>query len=165
MRAEVRRLLAELRQVCAELRPPMLDTLGLGAALRALAEEWSAQTGAAIQLELPADTALRSLPGEVAVNLYRIAQEALSNVAHHAAARQVTLSLAWEAGRLTLTIRDDGQGFVLPEKPHDLTAQSRFGLIGMQERAELIGGRLVVASSPGRGTTVQASWQSGAQRR
>jgi signal transduction histidine kinase len=68
MRAEVRELLSELRQVCAELRPPMLDTLGLGAALRALAEEWSAQCGVAVQLDLPPDATLRPLPGEVAVN-------------------------------------------------------------------------------------------------
>ena len=158
MRAEVRRLLADLRQVCTVLRPPMLDTLGLGAALRALAEEWSAQNDAVLRLELPADVTLRPLPGEVAVNFYRIAQEALGNVARHAAAQHVTLSLAWEADRLTLTVRDDGRGFVLPETFHTLAAQNHFGLAGMQERAELIGGRLTVESSPGQGTTVQMTY-------
>ncbi|HOT90728.1 MAG TPA: histidine kinase [Anaerolineae bacterium] len=160
MRAEVRRLLAELRQVCAELRPPMLDTLGLGAALRALAEEWSEQSGVPITLDLPPDHTLRALPGEVTVNLYRVAQESLSNVARHAAARQVALSLVWEADRLTLTVRDDGRGFVLPEVLHDLTAQEHFGLMGMQERVALIGGRLMIESAPGQGTTVRVTYQT-----
>ena len=87
IRVEVRGLLNELRQVCTELRPPMLDTLGLGAALRALAEDWSGQHGVALQLDLPPDATLRSLPEEVALNLYRVAQEALSNVARHAEAQ------------------------------------------------------------------------------
>ena len=87
IRAEVRGLLNELRQVCTELRPPMLDTLGLGAALRALAEDWSGQHGVALQLDLPPDATLRSLPEEVALNLYRVVQEALSNVARHAEAQ------------------------------------------------------------------------------
>lgn len=160
MRAEVRRLLAELRQVCVELRPPMLDTLGLGAALRALVEEWLAQSDTSITLDLPPDGTLRTLPGEVAVNLYRIAQEALSNVARHAAAQQVTLSLAWEPGCLMLTVRDDGRGFALPAALHNLTAQDHFGLIGMRERAELIGGRLAIESAPGQGTMVRVTWQA-----
>ena len=84
IRGEVQTLLIDLRQVCAELRPPMLDTLGLGATLRALAGDWSDQTGVVVQLDLPADAALRSLPGDVAVNVYRVVQEALSNVARHA---------------------------------------------------------------------------------
>jgi signal transduction histidine kinase len=142
MRDEVRTLLSELRQVCTELRPPMLDTLGLGAALRALAEEWSGQTGLEIHLDLPEDVSLRRLSGEVAVNLYRVAQEALSNVARHAAARQVTLSLAWDSDRLEMTIRDDGMGFILPDTSDALTADGHYGLAGMQERMELIGGKL-----------------------
>jgi signal transduction histidine kinase len=72
MRVEVRRLLADLRQVCVELRPPTLDMLGLGAALRALAGDWSAQSGVETCLELPPDATLRPLPGEVSVNLYRV---------------------------------------------------------------------------------------------
>ena len=163
MRAEVRQLLGDLRQVCVELRPPMLDTLGLGAALRALAGDWSAQSGVEMRLDLPPDATLRpepveglrSLPGEVSVNLYRVVQEALTNIARHAEARQVTIQLAWEDSRLILTVHDDGLGFVVPAAFQGLAAQGHFGLAGMQERVELIGGALTVESAPGRGTTVR----------
>ena len=162
MRGEVRGLLADLRQVCAELRPPMLDALGLGAALRALADEWSDQSGVAVQLDLPSDSAM-SLPGEVSVNLYRVVQEALANVARHAAAQRVTIRLAWEDSRLVLAIQDDGQGFDVPPAFHDLATQGHFGLVGMQERVELISGEWAVESAPGRGTRVRVVWE-GQQR-
>ena len=159
MRGEVRELLADLRQVCAELRPPMLDTLGLGAALRALAEEWSAQWNVAVRLDLPPDATLRPLPSEVAVNLYRVVQEGLSNVARHAAARLVTVKLVWQASHLILAVHDDGRGFVVPAHFHDLAAQGHFGLMGMGERVNLIGGDWRVESTPGQGTTVRVAWQ------
>ncbi len=160
MRAKVQYLLADLRQVCAELRPPMLDTLGLGAALRALSEDWSVQHNIPIRLDLPADAALRVLPGEAAVNIYRVAQEALTNVARHAQAHTVNLSLHWDATHLTLTIQDDGQGFVLPDVFSDLAVQGHFGLVGIQERVNLIGGQLAIESSPHRGATVRITWQT-----
>jgi len=163
MRAEVRALLSELRQVCAELRPPMLDTIGLGAALSTLAEEWSDQCEVRVALDLPPDAALRSLPDDVAVNLYRVVQEALSNIAHHAEARLTTIRLAWERARLILTIQDDGRGFVVPATFHDLTTNGHFGLVGMQERAGLIGADWVVDSTPGCGTTVRVVWQAPAR--
>jgi signal transduction histidine kinase len=159
MRAEMRQLLADLRQVCAELRPPMLDTMGLGAALRALAEDWSAQSGVAVQLDLPPDGDLRPLADEVAVNLYLVAQEALTNVARHAAARGVALRLSWKDARLTLTIRDDGQGFAAPENLQSLVAQNHFGLVGIQERVNLIGGTWALESAPGQGTSIRLVWQ------
>jgi len=160
MRTEVRALLAELRRVCVELRPPMLDTLGLGAALRALADDWSDQHGVAVHLELPPDATLRSLPGEVAVNLYRVVQEALTNVARHAGARRVVVRLTREGTRLSLIIQDDGRGFTVPADLHLLIAQGHFGLAGMQERMALIGGRLTVESAPGQGATVCVSVDS-----
>lgn len=163
MRGEVRELLADLRQVCAELRPPMLDALGLGAALRALTGDWSVQCGVAVHLDLSPDMTLRSLPSEVSVNLYRVVQEALANVARHTAAQQITIHLAWEDSCLILTIQDDGRGFIVPPDFHSLAAQGHFGLAGMQERVELIGGTLTLESHPGRGTTVRvvknADWQ------
>ncbi|MDY7079673.1 MAG: histidine kinase [Chloroflexota bacterium] len=155
IRAEVRELLSDLRQVCVELRPPMLDTLGLGAALRALAQDWSAQSGVTVHLDLPTDATLRPLSGETAVNLYRVVQEALSNVTRHAEARRITIRLAWEDTRLILIVQDDGHGFVMPTDFHSLTAQGHFGLVGMQERVDLIGGTLTVESVPGQGTTVR----------
>jgi len=160
MRGEVRELLADLRQVCAELRPPMLDTLGLGAALRALAEEWSGEYGIATRLDLPADAELRLLPGEATVNLYRVVQEALTNVARHAGASTVSIRLAWEGARLVLTIADNGRGFSVPAVLHDLTAHGHFGLAGMAERVALIGGAMAVTSAPGQGTTIRVECEA-----
>jgi signal transduction histidine kinase len=159
MRAEVRALLNDLRQVCADLRPPMLDTLGLGAALRALAEEWSAQHETPIQLDLAPDAALRDLPGEAAVNLYRVAQEALTNVARHASARHVTLSLQWAypSDELCLAVEDDGHGFA-PAALNRPTEHGHFGLAAMQERVTLIGGRWQLESAPSQGTKVCVRW-------
>ena len=160
IRVEVRDLINELRQVCTELRPPMLDTLGLGAALRALAEDWSTQHGAALQLDLPPDATLRSLPEEVALNLYRVVQEALSNVARHAEAQRVDLRLAWDADsdRLDLAVQDDGHGFI-PAAIEDLAGQGHFGLAGIRERVALIGGQWRLEAAPGQGTTVRVIWQ------
>jgi signal transduction histidine kinase len=161
MRVEVRDLINELRQVCIELRPPMLDTLGLGAALRALAEDWSAQHGAALQLDLPPDAKLRSLPEEVALNLYRVVQEALSNVARHAEAHRVNLRLVWDtdSDRLDLTVQDDGHGFA-PAAIEDLAGQGHFGLAGIRERVALIGGQWRLESAPGQGTVLNVSWRA-----
>lgn len=158
MRAEVRALLTELRAVCAELRPPMLDTLGLGAALRALTEEWSAQTGIPVDLELPPDSRLSALPDEVTVNLYRVAQEALANVARHAEADAVLVQLTAEEDLVTLTIQDDGRGFLAPANLEELSAEGHFGLTGIQERVDLIGGTLEIASAPDQGTTLRVRW-------
>lgn len=160
MRVEVRGLLAELRGVCAELRPPMLDTLGLVAAIRSLAEEWATQNNVTILLDLPPDAACRSLPGDVAVNLYRVAQEALTNVAKHAQAQQVNICLAAADGGLRLTVEDDGRGFVPPASVHDLAAQGHFGLAGLHERVNLIGGTLALESAPGQGTRLRVRWRS-----
>lgn len=159
IRGEVQGLLTDLRQVCSELRPPMLDTLGLGAALRALAEDWSAQNGIAVQIDLPADGSLRSLPDDVAVNVYRVAQEALSNVARHAAAQHVTLAACDDRPGITLWLQDDGRGFVPPASSRELITQGHYGLVGIQERVDLIDGQLQLDSAPGRGTTLRLTWR------
>jgi signal transduction histidine kinase len=155
IRGEVDALLAELRRVCAQLRPPILDTLGLGVAVQALAEGWSAEHGTPVELELPADDVLRLLDDNVTVNLYRIAQETLNNVARHAAAQLVKIELAPEDQALVLAIEDDGRGFVVPDDFGDLTAQGHFGLAGIEERVDLIGGSWAVASAPGEGTEIR----------
>ena len=159
IRGEVQALLTDLRQVCAELRPPMLDTLGLGAALRALVEDWSAQSGIAVQIDLPADGKLRSLPGDVAVNVYRVVQEALSNIARHAAAQHVVLTACDDQPGITLRLQDDGCGFASPASSRELIAHGHYGLIGMQERVDLIDGQFQLATAPGRGTTLHLTWR------
>ncbi|MBU2611854.1 MAG: hypothetical protein KJ606_13050 [Chloroflexi bacterium] len=160
MRAEVRDLLNDLRGVCSELRPPMLDTLGLAAAVRSLAEEWSAQNRVAVHLDLPPHAAvLPSLPGDVAVNLYRVAQEALSNVARHAQASRVDIRLVKDGNGLSMTIADNGRGFLVPGDISDLTSQGHFGLVGLRERVNLIGGTLSLQSAPGQGTRIRVEWR------
>lgn len=158
MRVEIRQLLSELRQVCNELRPPILDTIGLGAALRAYAEEWSQQSGIEVELIIPANTTLRSLPPEVAVNLYRVVQESLVNIAKHAYARKVTISLIGDSGFLKIIIKDDGRGFNTPDTLHGFTSQNHFGLVGMRERVDLIGGEFLLQSTPNQGTIIEVSW-------
>jgi signal transduction histidine kinase len=148
-------LLDNLRAVCTELRPPMLDTLGLGAALRALAADWSQQHDMPLELDLPQDDNLHTLPDEKAVNFYRVAQEALVNIARHAGAKNVIVRLKKDDSHYELSICDDGCGFNLPDNLHELAVQNHFGLVGIQERAELIGGQLAVWSEPGQGTVVQ----------
>ncbi len=164
MRAEVRTLLADLRQVCADLRPPILDTLGLGAALRALAQTWSAQHETPVKLDLAPDTVLQTLPGEVTVNLYRVVQESLNNIASHASALHVALSLQWggpEDG-LHLAIEDDGQGFTPANLPQP-SEGGHFGLAAMQERVALIGGQWCLNSAPGQGTKISVCWRQTAK--
>ncbi len=141
----------------------MLDTLGLEAALAALAAEWSAQQGIPVAVDLPEGRLLRNLPEEVAVNLYRIVQEALSNVARHAQANHVVLCLVCRTPSegLELTVTDDGVGCVLGPVD-ELTRQGHFGLTGIRERVALIGGAWRLESTPGHGTTLRITWRPGA---
>ena len=159
MRSEIRRLSSGLRQVCADLRPPMLDTLGLGAALRSLIEVWSDQNNVKMRLNLSPDSTFRSLPDDVAVNFYRVAQEALMNIGKHANARSVKIALLWDADQLSMTIEDDGMGFDTPDTLNGLIAQSHFGLAGMRERVELIGGEWALKSGS-EGTAISVIWRA-----
>jgi len=158
MRMEVRQLSSELRQVCTELRPPMLDALGLGAAIRTFANEWSEQNDVKAEIDLSPDTILRSLPEEVTVNLYRVAQEALFNIGKHAQAEQVHIFLSYESNHLTMMIRDNAVGFTMPDTLHGLTEKNHFGVAGMRERVDLIGGEWSLNSAPGEGTMVSVIW-------
>ena len=134
-----------LRRLIRGLRPPVLDDLGLLPALRQLVSEVQERTGVTVELNAVGPD-VRPAP-EIELAAYRIAQEALSNVARHARATRVTVELAVE-DQLVLTVADDGRGFA----PGRRTAG--FGLAGMRERATLAGGAVTVRSQVGRGTTV-----------
>jgi len=144
--------LQSIESVMAELRPPLLDEYGLGAALGWYAEEFSRRTGIAVALRDGKDAAADLRP-EAAVALFRIAQEALNNVAKHAGARQVRIELACEAEEIVIRVADDGAGF----DPAAAARGKRWGMKTMRERAEAAGGRLEVDSAPGEGTIVRAS--------
>jgi PAS domain S-box-containing protein len=142
-------VLAQVRALSFDLRPSLLDDLGLAAALRAHAERLCKRTKLALRLEL-ADFETRPA-GEIETACFRIAQEALTNVVRHAGAATVTIALQREGDAILLAVRDDGRGFD-PARATDAS----IGLLGMRERAELAGGRLEIESAPGRGTAVCA---------
>jgi two-component system sensor histidine kinase UhpB len=141
----------QVRDVMVELRPPVLDDLGLFAALRWYGAHFAEQTGLLVQVE-GAELPVR-LPLIVETALFRVTQEALTNVVRHAHARRVTLTLESEPDSARLTIGDDGQGFS-PQRPRGLSERPRWGLISMRERAETVGGTMRIASAPGQGTRV-----------
>jgi two-component system sensor histidine kinase UhpB len=145
----VRDSLDEVRRIARELRPEALDDLGLVNALIALCTRVDAQGGPAVKREL--QTTLPPLSGEVELVIYRIAQEGLTNAVRHSGARSVTVSLRADAETLTLRVADDGRGM-----PSELS-QGTAGIVGMRERALLVGGRLSVTSGPGAGTEVELS--------
>jgi two-component system NarL family sensor kinase len=141
-----RRSLDDARRSVLDLRAAPLEGRGLAAALRALVAE-PAATGIAAAATVTGDDS--RLSSRVTVGLYRIAQEAVANVVRHAAAARLDLRLSIDGGRASLTVADDGRGFD-PSQP----APGRFGLVGIGERARLLGGELRVESGPGQGTTV-----------
>ena len=145
-------LLDELRRVIRGLRPIYLEDLGLLAALEILAHETEAAAGANVAFETQGMPVRLAPEREIAI--FRIAQEALSNIARHAQARHIDIRMEFNQGHLVLTIRDDGTGFERTPAPTDLAAAGHYGLLGMQERSELIGATLDIRSSPGEGTTV-----------
>ena len=147
MRGIAQAILDDLRGLTHDLRPPALDRLGLPAALQDLAK--SVSTGdLSVRLSVT-PAALRPGP-DVSIALFRIAQAAVANLVSHAGARNATLSLSEEQGRVRLEIADDGAGFDAAAAP----LSSGIGLIGMRERATWLGGTCRIESAPGRGTRV-----------
>jgi len=143
--------LQSIESVMAELRPPLLEEYGLGAALGWHAEEFARRTGIAASVADAAREAGKKLRPEAAVALFRIAQEALNNVVKHARARNVHIEISTEANHVVLTVRDDGEGFDSSGAP-----RGRWGMTTMRERAEAAGGSFELQSKPGAGTVVRA---------
>ncbi|HEX8742623.1 MAG TPA: sensor histidine kinase [Thermoleophilaceae bacterium] len=142
----VNQAMAELLHLARQLRPTALDDHGLVPAIESQLQRFSAQTGVSTELRTTGDAA--GLDSDKEIVVYRVAQEALSNVAQHASARRVELGLSADKDGVELTITDDGRGFD-PGVEHD-----SLGLSGMSERARLLGGRLDVESRPGGGTAL-----------
>jgi signal transduction histidine kinase len=138
----------QLRRYSHELRPTILDDLGWLPAIRFLSDRVSQRASLDIKIEA---TVAERLPGVVETALYRIVQEALNNIAKHAAAKNVWIRTWRERQVLCCSIRDDGAGFNL-RSAQAAGADKGLGLVGMQERATAIGGTLRIESSPGRGT-------------
>ena len=142
----VSRATGEVRRFSRALRPLYLEDLGLAPALELLAKE----SGAGFTLV----GAPRRLSPDVELALYRIAQESLNNARRHAAAAQIEVAVAFGPQRVRLTVSDDGRGFDLPPDLAALARSGHFGLMGMQERAQLAGARLELDTAPDQGTSV-----------
>jgi two-component system NarL family sensor kinase len=149
---ELNKVLGEVRRISHGLRPALLDDLGLAAALEHLAQEFSQHSGTPVAFS--SSGAVERLPQVVGTVLFRIAQEALTNIERHAGARRISLSLGLRRKVLTLAIQDDGAGFDTEDVA--VHPQRGIGLRNMMERLDAIGGALDITSSAA-GTTVRAS--------
>jgi signal transduction histidine kinase len=149
-RQELSEEIRNLREMMSELRPPILDEGGLDAALRDQLSGWSATTGVESRLEVAAHDAL---PSDSETVVYRVVQEALTNVAKHARASLVTVSISQSGKGLRVVIWDNGKGFN-PRSQHEMLRNGHFGLVVMRERVELASGRFEVRSAPLTGTQV-----------
>jgi PAS domain S-box-containing protein len=137
------------RRIITELRPSVLDQLGLADAIEWQAHDFAARTGLALDLEIQCDCEL--LPDAVSSAVFRMLQEALTNVAKHAHASRVRVALRVEPTRLLLDVGDDGRGITRDE----LRGAHSLGLLGLRERALALGGTVSIAASPAGGTTVE----------
>lgn len=149
LKALTAKTLEDVRRISRDLRPALLDELGLKAALGRSARELSAQSGVAIDVlvRLP-----EHLDQHTSIVIYRVVQEALTNVVRHANAENASVIVTASATWIQLIIEDDGKGF----DPSKVSTGKHFGLAGMRERLELLGGSLHIESSSGRGTTLSA---------
>ncbi len=136
-----------VRRIATELRPGILDDLGLVAAVEWAAEEFAARSGTKLWLALPQEDLVIS--AEAATAIFRILQETLTNVTRHAEATEVQVRLARQDGSVVLEVRDNGRGM-----NEELATTGSLGILGMRERALLLKGELIIRSAPGQGTAV-----------
>jgi two-component system NarL family sensor kinase len=142
--------MARVRELSHLLHPSVLDDLGLKAAVKSFVSEFTEERGIEVESILKFESG--DIPSAVKINLYRIVQEALNNVAKHSGARKASVRLFANGHDLKLSVKDNGRGFDFEGR-----AYKTLGLLGMRERAELSGGTLVVVTAPGRGTEIRVS--------
>lgn len=155
LQTSIRQTIDALRRICADLRPPALDILGLAVAVRSYMRMLERRVPFQIALLVDGDEE-QPLPEEIALCVFRVLQEALTNARKHAAARQVHVHLAIRQESVCLTVQDDGKGFQVPERLSRLLHDQHFGLVGLHERLDLVDGTLEVESVPGEGTSIRA---------
>ncbi len=146
--------LNNLRRLTRDLRPQILDDLGLVPAVEWLAEDMERQCGIKTSVEVAGPQ--RQLTPEAQLLLFRIIQEALSNVRRHSAASEARVKVDFGGRGVRIVVEDNGQGFTMPAQVRDLAGSGKLGLLGMSERARLLGGALHVESQPGKGTRISA---------
>ena len=158
LREQLNHGLQEVHRFSQDLRPSIIDDLGLPPALKSLVNQTKECNG--IDVELKVLGIERRFTPEVELLIFRIVQEALSNIKRHAQASAAWVVIDFAEGKTRVAISDNGQGFELPARTDDLLHSGRLGLAGMQERARLLGGTLEVQSAPGEGTTIIVEIQS-----
>ena len=144
-----------VRNLSLELRPAIIDDLGLAASLRWYLDRFRQRTGIMVKTEF--EKISEPLPPECAITLFRICQEALTNIARHAGAGYVKVSLKQNKNSIVLMIEDDGSGFDAQKALREAAGGKSMGLISMQERTELLGGKFSIKSTKGSGTVIKAS--------
>jgi PAS domain S-box-containing protein len=153
-RSSAEAIAAEIRRLSRDLRPSILDDLGLVPAIRWLVKDLEQRTG--LRTRLMTSDGDRRIASDAELGLFRIAQEALRNVERHAGATQVIVSLTIDDDRTQLVVEDDGCGMETIDLRASAAASGRLGLLGMHERARLCGGSLAVVSAPGKGARIEA---------
>jgi PAS domain S-box-containing protein len=150
--------LFQVRKLSVDLRPSMLDDLGLVPALRWYVDKHSTRSG--IKAKVVADEIIKRLPPDIEITCFRVSQEALTNIIKHAKASDVEINLFYKNDDLNLQIKDDGVGFNFFSAIQKGLKGESMGLLGMQERVELIGGRIKINSKPGGGTQINVVFPS-----
>ncbi|MBC8097280.1 MAG: sensor histidine kinase [Akkermansiaceae bacterium] len=153
LREMIGKTVEEVERISRNLRPIVLDHLGLVAGMQDTSTEFTQRTGVSVQLDCVELN--QRLPAETELALYRILQETLKNVEKHARARQVRVQLTKSGNIVQLTIHDDGTGFDPAQPPARRTGQGGLGLLGMRERAAYVGGSLTVKSGQDAGTEIE----------
>jgi signal transduction histidine kinase len=141
-----------LRRLTRDLRPIYLEDLGLVPSLEMLARE--ASQGMGIPVSFQCLGTERRLDANAELALYRIAQEGLNNISRHAQAKNASLVLEYSTETVSLQVKDDGVGFVLPKNPSEFAVTGHFGLVGLYERAGIMGAILEINTAPGKGTNL-----------
>jgi signal transduction histidine kinase len=155
IRENIRSMIDELRNICGTLRPPTIDSLGLNAAIQSFAQEWSKRSGVKINLDL--DPEIGRLSEAIELSIYRIVQEGLNNIHKHASANQAYIALRRISPRaLMISIEDDGEGMDEEVTPIKFSKEGHFGLMGIDERVTLLGGRLRIQNKEEGGLLIQA---------
>lgn len=154
----IQRAIEEVRKTQMDLRPPLLDDLGIVSTVSWFCREFQ-KVYSHILVETKLDIEERSVPRPLKIIIFRVLQEALNNIAKHSRSRAASISLSEENGRIELVIKDDGHGFDVEQAESEKGSSEGFGLTSMKERIELSGGSFSIESTPGKGTKVGAVWQ------
>jgi signal transduction histidine kinase len=145
--------IASVRQFSRDLRPLALEDLGLRAAMQYLVNQLAQSEGIDVELEVEGE--IEGLSNDMEMAIYRILQETLNNIKKHAYATEVNVWAKFTKEQITLTVKDNGRGFEMPEAMTDFASSGSFGMMGLQERVQLFRGNVTVESQPNKGTTVR----------